>query len=307
MKRLVLLIMMTLVTVPCLAFDGFNGHGGQIPLCQNNKTGAFRFAPIKDIDSTTKKDYEPYCKGKTETLIWVNQGIQGPPGPQGVQGPIGPQGVQGPIGPQGPQGPKGDKGDQGIQGLQGTKGDKGDQGLQGAKGDTGAKGPIGIGNLGVYDGNNLFLGYFQEAFQGGYRVFNPDIPAFLLLWYSETPRLYGTPLEKLYFATDDCTGQPYFSTLDRTEYPGLTEHAAIHDLLSVTLAGWVVTFIYDPNGFPIPSTAGRGMKSMIESNTPIVCSAFSDTNGPLLFPLKPIDVPLLRQPLQYPISIKPIQ
>jgi len=300
-KRLVLLMIMTLLAVPCLAFDGFNGHGGQVPLCQNNKTGAFRFAPIKDIDPTKRKVYEPHCNGRTETLIWLNQEMQGSPGPQGEQGP---------TGLQGPQGPKGDKGDQGIQGLQGIKGDQGLKGVQGPKGDAGAQGPAGSGNLGVYDGNNLFLGYFQEAFQGGYRVFNPDIPAFLLLWFSETPRLYGTTLTKLYFATDNCTGQPYFSTLDTAEYPGLTEHAAIHDLLSVsssTSPGWYVTYIYDPNGFPRPSTAGGGINSMIESNNPIGCSAFSGTNGPLLFPLKYIDVPLLQQSLQYPISIKPIQ
>jgi hypothetical protein len=48
-KKIVLvsLAMVMSIAVPCLAFQG---HEGQIPLCQNNKTGSFRFAPVKDID-----------------------------------------------------------------------------------------------------------------------------------------------------------------------------------------------------------------------------------------------------------------
>lgn len=76
---LVFLAMLMLIAVPCLAFD-FPGHLGQIPLCQNNKTGAVKFAPVKDMDSTTGVNYEPYCNTRllygtttpTETLIWVD-------------------------------------------------------------------------------------------------------------------------------------------------------------------------------------------------------------------------------------------
>ncbi|MGZ6207848.1 MAG: hypothetical protein ACXWMS_09855 [Syntrophales bacterium] len=76
---LVLLAMVMLTAVPCLAFD-FPGHLGQIPLCQNNKTGALRFPPVRDIDQTAGVNYEPYCNtrffyGTTtpiETLIWVD-------------------------------------------------------------------------------------------------------------------------------------------------------------------------------------------------------------------------------------------
>jgi len=136
MKKIVLLLlaMVMLIAVPCLAFDGYDGHAGQIPLCQNNKTGALRVSPMKDIDPTTNVNYEPYCNTRffygtttpVETLIWINiQGIQGPQGIQGLQGI---------------QGIKGDKGDQGLQGIQGLKGDTGAQGIQGLKGDTGAQG-----------------------------------------------------------------------------------------------------------------------------------------------------------------------
>ncbi|MGZ3558963.1 MAG: hypothetical protein ACXU97_07615 [Thermodesulfobacteriota bacterium] len=152
---LVLLAMVMLIAVPCLAFDGYQDHEGQLPLCQNNKTGGLRFAPVKDIDRTKNKDYEPYCitrffYGTTtpvETLIWINiqgiQGLQGLQGPQGEQGPMGPQGsqgIQGPMGPQGPQGPKGEKGDTGPQGLIGPTGPQGPQGVQGIQG---AQGPVG--------------------------------------------------------------------------------------------------------------------------------------------------------------------
>ena len=132
---IVLLAMVMLMAGPCLAFDGYQGHEGEIPLCQNNKTGALRFAPTKDIDPTTKVNYEPYCYTNTETLIWINiQGVQGLQGLQGIQGE------------------KGDKGDQGLQGIQGNKGDKGDegdQGLQGIQGVQGPQGPQGEAGVGL--------------------------------------------------------------------------------------------------------------------------------------------------------------
>jgi len=137
MKKIVfvLLAIVILIAVPCLAF-GFPGHEGQIPVCQNNKTGAFRLAPVKDIDATSNVNYEPVCKA-TETLVWINPGMQGPAGPPGPQGPKGDKGDKGDQGIQGIQGIKGDKGDKGDQGIQGIKGDKGDQGIQGIQGPPG--------------------------------------------------------------------------------------------------------------------------------------------------------------------------
>jgi len=82
---LVLLAMAMLIAVPCLGFDGYDGdHAGQIPLCRNNKTGVIRFAPTKDVDTTSGVNYEPHCNtrlfwGTTipiEEMIWIN--IQGP-------------------------------------------------------------------------------------------------------------------------------------------------------------------------------------------------------------------------------------
>jgi hypothetical protein len=181
LRMLLRLLLALAVALPSMAFDGYDGHEGQIPICRNNKTGAIKFAPMKDVDPTPPgKNYEPRCNTKflpgttipTEELIWISQ--IGPQGPQGIQGekgdkgdqgatgatgpmgPIGPQGNQGPMGPMGPQGPqgnqgaigpqgpKGDKGDQGIQGIQGIQGDVGPQGIQGAKGDKGDQGDQGI-------------------------------------------------------------------------------------------------------------------------------------------------------------------
>ena len=145
---LVLLAMVMLITAPCLAFD-FPGHEGQVPLCQNNKTGAIRVAPVRDIDPTKNVNYEPYCKtrfflGTTtpiETLIWINvQGIPGQQGPQGEPGPIGPPGPQGEQGLQGAIGPTGPDGLQGVQGPVGPQGPQGPTGPKGPPGpDSGAR------------------------------------------------------------------------------------------------------------------------------------------------------------------------
>jgi len=117
MKKILVVFLWLIVATPILAFDGYDGdHAGQIPLCRNNKTGTIRFAPMKDIDTTTGANYEPYCntqflRGTTipmEEMVWINiQGIQGLQGPQGIQGDIGPVGATGPIGPQGIAGPSG--------------------------------------------------------------------------------------------------------------------------------------------------------------------------------------------------------
>ncbi len=89
MKKIlpVWLAMVMLIAVPCLSFDGFQGHEGQIPLCQNNNTGKLKFAPIKDIDpSKNVINYEPICNANTETLIWVSQAL--PPGVYPLSEPL---------------------------------------------------------------------------------------------------------------------------------------------------------------------------------------------------------------------------
>lgn len=71
------------------------------------------------------------------TLVRVDDGLEGPQGPQGERGP------------QGEQGPQGEKGEQGIQGETGPKGDKGEQGPQGETGSQGPKGDTGATGNGI--------------------------------------------------------------------------------------------------------------------------------------------------------------
>ncbi|MGZ6238012.1 MAG: YncE family protein, partial [Syntrophales bacterium] len=95
MKKILLLLlaMVMLIGVPCLAFDGYEGHEGQIPFCQNNKTGAVKVASTKDIDPTTGVNYEPHCNTRfmygttipTETLIWVDIHGSQPAAPNPLQ------------------------------------------------------------------------------------------------------------------------------------------------------------------------------------------------------------------------------
>jgi hypothetical protein len=206
MKKIVLtlLAVVMLIAVPCLGFDGYEGHEGQIPLCQNNMTGALRFAPMKDVDTSTGVNYERYCNtaykyrfGKIiaypETLIWMGiQGIQGPQGPQGEQGLIGlqgPQGEQGPIGPQGLQGATGSTGPAGPQGIQGAKGDKGDQGIQGPPGIQGISGPQGPqGPSGVVSFHSLrYIAFFIYWGMTNYEILGP----YAVITTTETQKLVG--------------------------------------------------------------------------------------------------------------------
>jgi len=154
MKKILVVFLWLIVATPILAFDGYDGdHAGQIPLCRNNKTGTIRFAPMKDIDTTTGANYEPYCntqflRGTTipmEEMVWINiQGIQGLQGPQGIQGEKGDTGATGQQGPIGLTGAQGPQGLQGIAGLQGPQGEKGDIGATGPIGPQGIAGPSGI-------------------------------------------------------------------------------------------------------------------------------------------------------------------
>lgn len=149
MKKIVfvLLAMVMLIAVPCLAFDGFKGHEGQIPYCQDKTKGKLRIAPVKDVDPTSNVDIEPVCK-TTETLIWVNPtGTQGPPGHSPVLTWSGDQiAIDGAV-----TGPH----------LTGPKGATGATGARGATGATGAQGPPGVAN-GI---RKAIAGVFNSPFQ----------------------------------------------------------------------------------------------------------------------------------------------
>ncbi len=210
---LVLLIMVMLIAVPCQAFDGYDGHEGQLPLCQNNRTGKLRPAPMKDTDRTKDVNYEPYCitrpfYGTTtpiETLIWIN--IQGLQGPSGFTGPAGP------AGPPGPAGPKGDTGATGATGASGAPGHSpiltwsGDQiAIDGVVTGPHLTGAEGIGKVihgtVTWDGNYSGLGFWTSGdhilcnvYRCGTTVFFSDVfPAAPTCVASQSTHDWTTPV-----------------------------------------------------------------------------------------------------------------
>jgi hypothetical protein len=101
----------------------------------------------------------------------------------------------------------------------------GPQGPQGQPGQRGPQGPPGVGNLGVYDGSGLFLGYFvknnfniftpdNDPTHIGWRltvvIFDPKISMFISVLLMQPPR-YGitTLLRNPLYLTEDCSGTPY--------------------------------------------------------------------------------------------------
>ena len=142
----------------------------------------------------------------------------------GTPGPEGPKGEKGDTGDTGPQGSKGDDGatgPQGATGSQGAKGDTGATGAKGDKGDTGAQGPRGLGCFGLYDGNDVFLGYLIDSEISRFLVYNPSIPG---LYYvnpakgdtAGQPFLTFEAKSDLFFVSEDCSGQAYGGLSEKT-------------------------------------------------------------------------------------------
>lgn len=197
----------------------------------------------------------------------------------------------GPQGPQGEKGDKGDKGDPGPQGPVGLAGPKGDTGSKGEQGPMGLQGSPGIGNLGVYDGNNLLLGYMYSK---GTDVFNPDINGiFHVNTATDPPSIeilrLTNPIRDYFFVTTDCSGIPYMANLSVPD-------------LSVKYD--VDTNIYYMVDYSKPRTSLEEIKSMINDSG--LCVQGNHGTGPF-FPLKEIDFPLADVTLKYPITIKPIE
>jgi len=74
----------------------------------------------------------------------------------------------------------------------------------------------GKGQLGVYDGNGLFLGYLVELnpfFTGehrpAYTLSNPNVPGFFKVRLEYPPSLTANIFGARYFTTEDCSGQLY--------------------------------------------------------------------------------------------------
>ena len=245
------------------------------------------------------------------------QGPQGEKGEQGLPGPQGPKGEtgeQGPVGTQGSEGEKGDIGEQGSQGIQGAQGEKGNpgeqgiqgpQGVQGEKGYTGEqgtegpqgpKGEPGLGNLGVYDGQGIFLGYLV-AFSGDkLEVFNGD----LLIEFSVMPDLNPylitgntSEIGYLYSISSDCSSDFYI------EQNKITVDKLFH-VFSYDNDSY---FVVDMDSGPVQSTDILSRLDVEDG----ICEEFTGDEPFTLLPIKFIDFPFADITLEYPIVVKSIE
>jgi len=273
---------------------------------------------IKDGDYLLTVSTGKGSKGYDEHDLTVGavgpQGPRGEIGPAGPQGPVGPQGTQGPIGDTGepgPVGPKGPMGSQGEQGPIGAKGDKGDTGAtgpqgppgeKGEKGPAGPQGPPGVGSLGVYDGNDLFLGYLiyskSHVSLDTCIVYNPEIPAAFAVKLectaaSPTPCIeFRGPGDQLFYLSADCSGQPYIE--------GST--GGYYWLFLLKYASTPNTYyIHDTSIPPVP-------RDLFKSSLNIDgCKPYDQIGDTLFYPLKQISFPFADIQLAYPLTLRLVQ
>ena len=157
------------------------------------------------------------------------------------------------------------------------------------------------GSLGVYDGAGLFLGYLADSPGYGqslfYRVYNPSIPATLSVMLAYPPHFDATKISDIYFASTDCSGQPYSTTVN----------SSMSELLWLNYVTPNTFYILDSeatNDLFLP-------RSDLKSNfnlTLNACEPVSLSSDQIVaYPIKEVQVPLFNTPLTYPIVIKPIQ
>jgi hypothetical protein len=235
------------------------------------------------------------CKKKEIPIVWNQVGVQGPKGDQGDPGLEGPSGQQGPQGEQGPQGVQGPAGPSGNDGPPGTPGPPGQ------KGDPGEPGPSGVGVLGVYDGNDILVGYFVQLSSRralGYEVFDPSIPGFFTMRMTEDrPWPEASSIGRFYYTSDNCDGQPHHYT-----HPGSIEFG-IHELL-INWAGEGFFVVDTSAQFPrlsdIKAQREGGTQECVPTTTLVDPSS-------VVFPLKNIPRPqMMDQTFSYPLIIRPM-
>jgi hypothetical protein len=292
------------IVMAILAFTTVHGLASDLIYGCYNKSGQLRIVNGPEA-----------CDKKSETAISWNQtgpagpqgpkgdpGAKGDPGPQGPAGPQGPpgdKGEQGAVGPQGPAGPKGDQGVAGPPGPQGAKGDKGDTGVegpQGERGPTGPQGPAGVGCLGVYDGNDLFLGYLINTSTPNYLVqfivYDPEIPGaysvMLECGITEPPCLHFAYDDTRYFTSENCTGQAY---VEGNYWLQVMQNPLVPDIFYI-------------NDTSVPRVQASQLKSYYRSDN---CIAYSKTGDTRYYPIKQITFPLANVELAYPISVRQVQ
>jgi hypothetical protein len=185
------------------------------------------------------------------------------------------------------------------EGPPGEQGQKGDTGATGPEGPEGPKGDPGIGALGVFDNNDLFLGYGDRS---GGSVFDPNIRRFFRVIAYPPPYATGFQMDFLHFVTDDCSGQPY------DDFREALHQRVYYDEYNNKY------YIMDPNSDTVESSQMKTIRLLNDTYgmlgecvscgpDPWPCST-SDT--PYL-PLIETEFPLAEVELAFPIVVKPIE
>jgi len=163
------------------------------------------------------------CKPMETAISWNTGGIQGPPGPAGTAcwdfngngqcdsdedkngGGCDASDCQGAPGTPGSQGPVGIAcWDLNANVTCDLNEDKNQDQVCDALDCQGAQG---IGSLGVYDKNDLYLGYLVSFDGAAINVFNPDIPVYFTVNNLIPPYISPFNLTSLDFTLPDCAGQ----------------------------------------------------------------------------------------------------
>jgi hypothetical protein len=172
----------------------------------------------------------------------------------------------------------------------------GPQGPQGATGATGSQGPTGPGCLGVYDGNNVFLGYLISGGGTSYLVFNPNIPGTYIVkveCVSAGEPCFSFPDDITWlFTSGDCTGQAYVET--PVYWLSVMHYTLAPDIF----------FLHDTS---VPPVTRNQIKSYYILPDTGNCISYSSSPISKFYPIKQITFPLAGVELAYPITIRQVQ
>lgn len=166
----------------------------------------------------------------------------------------------------------------------------------------GPPGAAGPGCLGVYDGNDVFLGFLISEFDYNtkstrlWHVYDPGIPGgYRINMESDPLGLPGIscPIESTwFFASENCTGQAY---IDRTD---------IYFNVMYTPADGGIYFILDTS---LPRVPMNQLKSYYQRTDPGNCIPNDEVSTTWMCPIKQIAFPLAGVELAYPITIRQMQ
>jgi len=164
-------------------------------------------------------------------------------------------------------------------------------------GPPGPPGPAGVGCFGVYDGNDVFLGYFITAQSAQtWLIYNPDIPGSYQVTMEcgegGPPCMLYTNEAEWFFTSEDCTGQAYV----------VGNYCYFNVMYTPSEGG-----IYYIQNSSLPRVARNQLKSYYQRTNPGVCIPYDTVNITWMCPIKQITFPLADIELAYPISVRQIQ